>query len=202
LRGVFAAGVAAGLALAALAWVAAGFWQPAPTPVRVVSTFSREEPASAAPAAPAPAAPPVIVTPTVSAAPAPARPSEVPRYSKDYPVYEKLVTRPLSHEPHQLIGAWDEDPASAQPGERRAFVLAVSPGQSDQSLEALARDVRERNLDARVLDVRIYDDAGAALGPRIADGGQRARQHLVAVVERNPAAAVDAIRVRGRALEP
>jgi len=203
LSGRFAAGVAAGLALAALAWLAAGFWPRGPAPVQVVSTFSREEPVSpAAAAAPAPTAPAVEVTAKVSAAPAPAAPSETPKYSRDYPVYEKLVTRPLSREPHQLLGAWDEDPASAQPGERRAFVLAVSPGQSDQSLEALARDVRERNLDARVLDVRIYDDAGAALGPRVADGGQRARQHLVASVERNPAAAVDAIRVRGRALEP
>jgi hypothetical protein len=205
LKGVFAAGVAAGLAFATLAWIAAGFWQHAfgakPQDVQVVATFSREPPASDAPAARA-AVPTVSVTPPVAeAAPAPRTP-EAGRYAKDYPVYQKLVSQPLSAEPHQLLGAWDEDPDAKVPGERRAFVLAVSPGQSDQSLEALARDVRERNLDARLLDVRIYDDAGAALGPRLADGGTRARQHLVAVVERNPAAAVDTIRVRGRTLEP
>jgi hypothetical protein len=81
-------------------------------------------------------------------------------------------------------------------------VLTVSPGQSDASLEALARDVRARNLDARILEVRIYDDAAAAIAPRVIDAGQVSRAHLVAEVKRNAAANLDVVRVRGRDLAP
>ena len=195
-RTAFVTGVIAGLGSAALLWLGVTRWQqahaPVPPPVQVVSTFTRETPAPEAPAAP--------VTPPVAAAPEPAPKAQ--HYAAEYPVFEKLVDRPLSSEPHQLLGAWDEDEHSATPGARRAYVLAVSPDQSDASLEALARDVRARNLDALVLDVRIYDDATAAIGPRVMDSGASARQHLVAVVQRNPAASLDAIRVRGRTLDP
>jgi hypothetical protein len=173
--------------------------------VQAVATFARpaEEPAAVPPdAMPESLTAQASLTPSVAGGPSASEPPAVPRYSTDYPVFEKLVSKPLSREPHQLLGAWDEDEESAEPGQRRAFVLLVSPGQSDASLEALARDVRQRNLEARVLDVRIYDDAGAALGPRMLDAGQYARQHLVAEVQRNPAASLDSIRVRGRALPP
>jgi hypothetical protein len=117
-------------------------------------------------------------------------------------VFAKLVARPLSREPHQVIAAWDEDAEAAAPGQRRAFVLAVTPLQSDASLEALARDVRAENRDARLLDVRIFDDPAAAAAPRFADGGRSARAHLVAEVQRNEAAGLDVIRVRGRSVAP
>jgi hypothetical protein len=202
-RTAFVSGVIAGLGSAALVWFGATRWQqahaPVPPPVQVVSTFTRDAPAPEPLASAAAEARPAPVTPPVAA---PEPPPKGQRYAAEYPVFEKLVDRPLSSEPHQLLGAWDEDEHSATPGARRAYVLAVSPDQSDASLEALARDVRARNLDALVLDVRIYDDAGAAIGPRVMDSGASARQHLVAVVQRNPAASLDAIRVRGRALDP
>ncbi len=201
-RRVFLAGVAAGLAVAGIGWLAVAQWQsafaPAPTNVRVVSTL-----------APKPAA--VEVTraeETPAARPLPAREAEPDKppagagYRVELPVYDKLVAAPLSPEPHRVLGAWDEDAQSSRAGQRRAFVLAVSPSQSDESLEALARDVRARNRDARILDVRIYDDADAALGPRVIDSGRRARAHLVAEIQRNEAAGLDVIRVRGRALQP
>src|SRR5262249_46649926 len=153
--------------------------QPAPG-VQAVATYTHDLESEPAPA-PEESRAAVPVTPPAEAAPEP--PAPAAKYTTEYPVFEKLVTKPLSREPHQLLGAWAEDERGAAPAERGAFVLAVSPGQSDASLEALARDVRQRNLDARVLDVRIYDDAGAAIGPRMLDGGQNARQHLVAQVQ-------------------
>jgi hypothetical protein len=200
----FLSGVAVGVVCASAAALIAWREQPraGALDVHAVATYAREEEEAAA--APPVAEPPAArqATPAAAEAPPEPRPPSAERYTADYPVFEKLVSKPLSREPHQLLGAWDEDENSPQPGERRAFVLAVSPGQSDASLEALARDIRERNLDARVLDVRIYDDAGAAIGPRMLDAGQHARQHLVAQVQRNPAASLDTIRVRGRALDP
>src|SRR5262245_55269020 len=184
----FAGGLAVGLVCAGAAALFA--WRtpsPASAPaVQAVATYSRGEEERAAAPKPAESVAPARVSSAVTeSTPDPKQTAQ--RYTSDYPVFEKLVKKPLSREPHQLLGAWDEDESSPQPGERRAFVLAVSPGQSDASLEALARDIRERNLDARVLDVRIYDDAAAAIGPRLLDGGQNARQHLVAQVQRNPA---------------
>jgi hypothetical protein len=200
----FFGGVAVGVLCAGAALLVA--WRSGPTAaadapgVQAVATYTRAETEGPAPAAVEPAVP-AVTDPAAESPAQPHRPSEE-RYGANYPVFDKLVSKPLSREPHQLLGAWDEDEGSSQPGERRAFVLAVSPGQSDASLEALARDVRARNLDARVLDVRIYDDAGAAIGPRMLDSGQSARQHLVAQVSRNSAASLDTIRVRGRSLDP
>jgi hypothetical protein len=203
-RRVFLAGVAAGLTAAGLGWLGVAAWNlafaPAPPSIQVVSTFAPaasapqltradEAAAQSPPAEPAPAAEPE--TPAVRAA-----------YKVEFPVYAKLVAAPLSREPHQVLGAWDEDQESSSPGQRRAFVLAVSASQSDASLEALARDVRAQNRDALILDVRIYDDPAAASGPRVIDSGQRARAHLVAEIQRNEGAGIDVIRVRGRALEP
>lgn len=200
----FSGGVAVGVLCAGgagwLAWRAQAPAEAAAA-VQAVATYSRVEPEAAPPAPPEESLAATAETPSdAGASPAPL-PSAA-KYTTDYPVFEKLVSKPLSREPHQLLGAWDEDEHSTAPGERRAFVLAVSPGQSDASLEALARDIRQRNLDARVLDVRIYDDAGAAVGPRMRDAGQNARQHLVAQVQRNPAASLDTILVRGRAVQP
>jgi len=205
-RRAFVRGVAVGLVCAGLAGFAAWLLRPQPpaTPVQIVTTFSRaeDEPAAPPPAQAESPVPEPVVTPPPPAPEAPPKPSAAERYAAEYPVFPKLASRPLSSEPHQVLGAWDEDENVPEPGQRRAFVLTVSPGQSDASLEALARDVRERNLDALVLDVRIYDDAGAALAPRMLDSGQTSRQHLVAEVKRNPAASLDSIRVRGRAVEP
>jgi hypothetical protein len=201
-RRVFLAGVAVGLASAGL--VSLGVWQwqrqlpAAPPSLGVVSTFSRTDPAPP----PSEPAPPEPVAPSAEPEPEPPTPPVGAKYASEFPVYEKLVSMPLSREPHQVLGAWDEDEQSAAPGQRRAFVLVVSPGQSDSSLETLARDVRGMNLDALLLDVRIYDDAGAAIGPRVADSGAAARQHVVAEVQRNPAAGLDVMRVRGRVVEP
>src|SRR5262245_34031734 len=204
-RRTFAAGAAAGVAAAGAVWLASALWArwsaPPPPNIGVVSTYQRPEAAAAPPepAPPAPEPPPSRVAPEPEPAPAPP-PSAAPRL--ELPVFDKLVAAPLSAEPHQVLGAWDEDRDGARPGDRRAFVLAVSPGQSDASLEALARDVRARNLDAKILEVRIYDDAAAAVGPRIVDSGFTARAHLVAEVQRNPAAGLDVLRVRGRELAP
>lgn len=202
-RRVFLVGVAAGLMAAGLGWLGIAAWNtafaPVPPSVEVVSTFAPSPGAAEVTRADAAAVPP-------PAEPAPASGPETPTpgtaYKVAFPVYDKLVATPLSREPHQVLGAWDEDKESSSPGQRRAFVLAVSPSQSDTSLEALARDVRAQNRDALILDVRIYDDPTAATGPRLLDSGQRARAHLVAEVQRNEGAGLDVIRVRGGALEP
>ena len=199
----FLAGLAAGCAAAGAVWLGSALWSHwlAPPQVRAVSTFP--EPAAAAePAPPAAGIPPQAApAPPKEAEPAPTRPPATAA-RLELPVYDKLVAAPLSREPHQVLGAWDEDRDAARPGARRAFVLVVSPSQSDASLEALARDVRAQNLDALILDVRIYDDADAALGPQVIDSGQVARAHLVAEVKRSPAANLDLLRVRGRDLAP
>ena len=178
----FLAGLAAGCAAAGAVWLGSALWErwsaPEPPQVRAVSTF--HEPATELPPEPPAAAPP---PPEPAPAPPPGTAARL-----ELPVYDKLVSAPLSREPHQVVGAWDEDRDAVRPGARRAFVIAVSPSQSDASLEALARDVRAQNLDALILDVRIYDDASAALGPQVVDSGQTARAHLVADVKRNPAA--------------
>ena len=114
----------------------------------------------------------------------------------------ELAREPQSGEPHRLLGAWDEDPEAAEPGQRRAFVVLVDPRADDATLERLARDIRERNRDAAILDVRIYDDEAAALEARALDGGRNARLHLVAEVKTNQALALDVLRVRGRSLTP
>ena len=204
-RRVFAAGAAAGLAAAGAVWLGAALWErwsaPQRPEIRAVSTFPQPEPPSPSAALAAPAPAPPAPSETAELEPAPAPPSgAAPRL--DLPVFDKLVAAPLSREPHQVLGAWDEDRESPRPGDRRAFVLAVSPGQSDASLEALARDIRALNLDAKILEVRIYDDAAAAIAPRIVDSGVAARAHLVAEVKRNPAASLDLLRVRGRELPP
>jgi hypothetical protein len=200
---VFLAGFGAGAAALGAVWLGVSHWQrlfpPAPASVEVVSTFTRE-PANAESVTPL--APPAAEPAPGVEEPEPETPPIGAKLASELPVYEKLVAQPLSREPHQVIGAWDEDAEARAPGQRRAFVLAVSPGQSDASLESLARDVRGQNLDALLLDVRIYDDAGAAVAPRVVDSGQAARQHLVAEIRRNPAAGLDSIRVRGRAVEP
>lgn len=201
----FAAGAAAGLATAGAVWLGGALWArwsaPQAPEIHAVSTFQPPEAASPppAPAAPPPAEPPPRAAAEPETAPAP--PSGA-AHRLELPVFDKLVSTPLSREPHQVLGAWDEDRDSARPGDRRAFVLAVSPSQSDASLEALARDIRAQNLDAKILDVRIYDDAAAATAPRIVDSGAAARAHLVAEVQRNPAARLDLLRVRGRELPP
>jgi hypothetical protein len=203
-RRVFLAGVAVGAGALCLVWLGLARWgrDPAPIPpdIHVVSTFARPEAAAQTAPEPLPAPPAPEATP-----PEPEEPVTPPvgaKLASEFPVYGKLIAQPLSHEPHQILGAWDEDAESSTPGQRRAFVIAVSPGQSDTSLEALARDVRAQNRDAALLDVRIYDDAGAAISPRMIDSGQNARLHLVAEIQRNDAAGLDVIRVRGRALEP
>jgi hypothetical protein len=205
-RRVFAAGAAAGLVAAGTVWLGSALWArwsaPQPPKIEAVSTY-RQPDAAAAPspalAAPTPAKPAPRDVPEPEPAPAPPSGSAA---RLELPVFDKLVAAPLSREPHQVLGAWDEDRDSARPGDRRAFVLAVSPSQSDSSLEALARDIRAQNLDAKILEVRIYDDAAAAIAPRLLDSGQAARAHLVAEVQRNPAAGLDVVRVRGRELPP
>jgi len=202
----FLAGAAAGCAAAGAVWLASALWTrgsapPPPVQVTAVRTFHEPSvPEATAPPAPeaAPqAAPSVPPEPDPVPAPPPGAPARL-----ELPMYGKLVAAPLSREPHQVVGAWDEDREGARPGARRAFVLVVSPDQSEASLEALARDVRAQNLDALILDVRVYDDAAAAVGPRLIDSGQAARAHLVAEVQRNPAAGLDLLRVRGRTLAP
>ena len=199
-RAIFAAGFLAGISAAGAAWLGASARQaalaPTPSRVRVVPTFEAARPEEIAQALGAPEAAALAKAPD----PTPVRVAVDGKPS--LPRFEKLVAKPLSSEPHQVLAAWDEDEASSTPGERRAFVLAVSPSLSDDALAALARDVRAGNRDARLLDVRIYDDADAATGPRIADSGHNARAHLVAEVQRNEAAGLDLIRVRGKSLDP
>jgi hypothetical protein len=199
----FLAGLAAGCAAAGAFWLGSALWShwtaPGAPAVRAVSSFQEPAAAVAPEAGPAEVPPPPAPTPEPELPPTPP-PGAATRL--ELPVYDKLVAAPLSREPHQVLGAWDEDREGVRPGARRAFVLVVSPGQSDASLETLARDVRAQNLDALILDVRVYDDAGAALGPRVIDSGQAARAHLVAEVKRNLAANLDSLRVRGRDLAP
>jgi hypothetical protein len=119
-----------------------------------------------------------------------------------YRVEKKLAPKPLSQIPYELVGAWDDAPKAAQPGEHRAFVLVVDPELSNEQLAALVRDVEAKNSDADQLDIRIYDEADAATRPRYADGGAYARQHLVAQGIRHRGLHVDVIRVRGKRIEP
>ncbi len=144
---------------------------------------------------------PVPPTPDDADEPPSGPPPMMPQRA-ELPVLEKLAPGPQSSEPHRLLGAWDEDRESASPGQRRAFIVLVDPGADDASVERLARDIRERNRDAAILDVRIYDDESAALEARALDGGRRARLHLVGEVKTNQALALDVVRVRGRTLTP
>jgi hypothetical protein len=134
-------------------------------------------------------------------APEAAAPRVMPQRA-ELPLAAKLAREPQSAEPHRLLGAWDEDGESPHPGARRAFIVLVDPGVDDATLERLARDIRARNRDAAILDVRIYDDERAALEARALDGGRSARLHLVGEVKANQALALDVMRVRGRSLTP
>jgi len=113
---------------------------------------------------------------------------------------EKLSAE--SDVPHEMVGAWDEAPESSTPGQRRAFVVVVKPDIGDAALEALARDLRDQNRDARVLNVRIFDSEEGARRAAWVDGGALAYRHLVAQVNVNEGLGLDVIRVRGRRIEP
>jgi hypothetical protein len=117
------------------------------------------------------------------------------------PIQAKLVAEPLSEVPHEVIGAWDEQPDSPRPGSHRTFVAVVNPGISDSELEALLRDIRQRNRGAEVLDVRVYDSAEAARRPSYLDGGALRQRHLVAEIKRNDRLSFESIEIRGAALE-
>jgi hypothetical protein len=173
-----------------------------PPPVRVVSAMPELAAAlrSSEPAEePAPVPVPLHDDPDPAELTAAAR---VMPQRAQLPLAAKLAAEPQSGEPHRLLGAWDEAPDEPEPGARRAFVVLVDPGADDASLERLARDIRERNRDAAILDVRIYDDERAALEARALDGGRTARLHLVGEVKTNRALALDVVRVRGRSLTP
>jgi hypothetical protein len=118
----------------------------------------------------------------------------------EYRRLEKLVAQ--SEVPHRTLGAWDEAPDSPVPGSRRAFVMVVEPSLSDAELEALARDLRAQHGDARILNVRIYDSERGARRAGWVDGGALAHEHLVAEVNINQGLGLDAIRVRGRRVDP
>lgn len=118
----------------------------------------------------------------------------------DYARLEKIAAE--SPIPHRTVGAWDEAPGSASPGARRALVVVVDPTISDADLEALARDLRAQHTDARILNVRIFDSEDGARRAGWVDGGALAHEHLVAQVSIHSALGLDAIRVRGRRIEP
>lgn len=117
-------------------------------------------------------------------------------------VQAKLVPKPLSSVSHEVVGAWDEAPDSPDPGKHRAFVVIVKPGISDAELENLARDVRDQNREAEVLDVRIFDDKAASLQGHLADGGQAAFTHQIGSINRNDRIGIDVIRLRGKIVSP
>lgn len=114
------------------------------------------------------------------------------------PVAAKLTARPLSEVEHELVGAWDDDPESADPGVHRTFVAIVDPELSTRELETLVRDIADRHRGAEVLDVRIYDSPVAAQTPPNLDGGRARLQHLVARIVRNDRLGYDQITVRGQ----
>lgn len=144
------------------------------------------------------------------AAPVPKLPPKLPEGETPAPHDERaglplkraLAADSLSSVSHQLLGAWDDAPDSSAPGPHRVFILAVEPGTPESELEALLRDVRDRNRDARVLDVRVYESADALIGRASRTGDSPGREHLVAWVKRLDALGVDISRVRGRDLEP
>jgi hypothetical protein len=80
--------------------------------------------------------------------------------------------------------------------------MVVEPDVPDAELEALARDLRAQHGDARILSVRIYDSEEGARRASWVDGGELAHQHLVAEVNVNEALGLDAIRIRGRRIDP
>jgi hypothetical protein len=118
------------------------------------------------------------------------------------PLEAKLAEEPLSEVPHQVVGAWDEQPDSARLGSHRTFVAVVDPSISNSELEAFLRDIRQKHRDAEVLDVRVYDSAEAARRPSYLDGGEMRQRHLVAEIKRNDRLAFESIEIRGVPVAP
>jgi hypothetical protein len=203
-RRLFFGGIALGLGLGLVVAFGVGrlarVQRAEPDRVRVVSAMPEQAQASRS-SEPAQESAPVTNPEAAEPDPRPA-PQRVMPQRAQLRLEPELTGEPQSGAPHRLLGAWDEDPEATEPGQRRAFVVLVDPRADDATLERLARDIRERNRDAAILDVRIYDDEAAALEARALDGGRNARLHLVAEVKTNQALALDVVRVRGRTLTP
>jgi len=202
-----AAGLAIGGALAL--WLAAPEPPSAPPPGAVDMEVALEPPADNPEGLPR-VPPPGLLPPEAEThpeyfqdlegeAPEDATPESMPAVV-EFARLDKLAAR--SDIPHQTVGAWDEAPESSTPGERRAFVVVVDPAIGDGALETLARDLRDQNRDARVLNVRIFDSEDGARRASWVDGGELAHRHLVAQVNVNEGLGLDVIRVRGRRIEP
>lgn len=188
-----------GAVVLVVALLALFMWRGAGTP----EAPTRSEPRSSK-------APSVEETAPASAAREPAPGETEPALSEDetpqpgevlMPVEAKLVAEPLSEVPHEVLGAWDDQPDSPRLGAHRAFVAVVDPSISDSELEALLWDVRQRHRDAEVLDVRIYDSAQAARRPSYLDGGELRERHLVAEIKRNDRLVFESIEIRGTPIE-
>jgi hypothetical protein len=117
-------------------------------------------------------------------------------------IAEKLAPEPLSEVPHALVGAWDDLPDSDQPGAHRTIVAVVDAEMSSNDLERFVRDIRDRHIDAEILDIRVYDSEAAATRSGYRDGGAERATHLVADVKRNDRLDYDQIKVRGEILAP
>jgi hypothetical protein len=98
-----------------------------------------------------------------------------------------------------VVGAWDDRPDLTSPGGHRAFVLVVDPAISSPDLEALLRDIADRNRGAAVLDVRVYDSAPAADPARGGAGAGAGRP--VAELKRHDALGFELMEVRGEPIE-
>jgi hypothetical protein len=124
-------------------------------------------------------------------------PTAQPSQASHLRIEPKLAAEPLSVVPHQLFGAWDDKPDSPTVGAHRVFVAVVDPAISDADLRALVRDIRDRERDAEVLDVRIYDSPDAAGRP-----SWESQSKLVAEVKRNDRLGYDAVKIRGVLVQP
>lgn len=117
---------------------------------------------------------------------------------EDWPT---LLDHPLSDVPHHVLLAWGDRTESGVPGIAGLKVI-VDPNLPTAELDRLARDIRERSLEAGIFHARIYDSEGAATYDRHTDGGARAERHQVAVVTRNTLQGLDVVKVRGVQIQP
>ena len=107
---------------------------------------------------------------------------------------------PMSPVPHAVVRGWGARGGGRVPGIVGVYVV-VDPSISNESLEELARDIRDYHYDAAALSIRIFDSEHAATYDRHSDGGALAADHLVATVNRNDRFGTARTEIRGAATD-
>ena len=159
--------------------------QPPPAAEPVAPPADPELPEALAPEAP----PPEAADDHGEAAPEPR--SDVAWYAES----------PMSRVAHRVVRGWGARPDAEARGVVGAFVV-VDPDLPEAELERLLRDIGRYHHAVDTLSVRVYDSEEAATYDRHVDGGVFGEAHLVASLNRNTALGIEALRLRGRVLEP